>query len=73
MQQPAGGGPLPTAVSLSGKKSDHFDAMALANILRTDAHLHRMLPDDTPLAPSITVWTRAYQDAVWRRIKTVQD
>jgi Transposase len=25
--------------SLSGKKNDHVDAMALANILRTDAHL----------------------------------
>jgi hypothetical protein len=34
--------------SVSGKKSDHVDAMALANILRTDAHLHRMLPDDSP-------------------------
>ena len=28
--------------SVSGKKSDHVDAMALANILRTDAHLHRL-------------------------------
>ena len=36
--------------SVSGKKSDHVDAMALANILRTDAHLHRMLPDDSPEA-----------------------
>ena len=59
--------------SVSGKKSDHVDAMALANILRTDAHLHRMLPEDTPLARSITVLARAYQDAVWRRTKTVQE
>src|SRR3954468_2190433 len=55
--------------SVSGKKSDHVDAMALANILRTDAHLHRMLPDDSPLARSITVLARAYQDGVWRRTK----
>ncbi len=55
--------------SVSGKKSDHVDAMALANILRTDAHLHRMLPEDTALARSITVLARAYQDAVWRRTK----
>jgi transposase len=59
--------------SVSGKKSDHVDAMALANILRTDAHLHRMLPDDSALARSITVLARAYQDAVWRRTKLVQE
>jgi hypothetical protein len=59
--------------SVSGKKSDHLDAMALANILRTDAHLHRMLPDDSALARSITVLARAYQDAVWRRTKLVQE
>lgn len=59
--------------SLSGKKSDHVDAMALANILRTDGHLHRMLPADTDLARSISVLARAYQDAVWRRTKIVQE
>lgn len=59
--------------SVSGKKSDHVDAMALANILRTDAHLHRMLPDDSALARSVTVLARAYQDAVWRRTKLIQE
>lgn len=59
--------------SLSGKKSDHADAMALANILRTDAHWHRMLPEDSGLARSVTVLARAYQDAVWRRTKVVQE
>lgn len=59
--------------SVSGKKSDHIDAMALANILRTDAHLHRMLPDDSDLARSVTVLARAHQDAVWRRTKAVQE
>jgi transposase len=59
--------------SLSGKKSDHVDAMALANILRTDAHRHRMLPDDSELVRSIAVLARAYQDAVWRRTKLVQE
>ena len=58
---------------VSGKKSDHADAMTLANILRTDAHLHRRLPDDSGLARSVTVLARAYQDAVWRRTKLVQD
>jgi len=59
--------------SVSGKKSDHVDAMALANILRTDAHLHRTLPEDSALARSITVLARGYQDAVWRRTKLVQE
>jgi transposase len=59
--------------SVSGKKSDHADAMALANVLRTDAHLHRVLPDDSALARSVSVLARAYQDAVWRRTKLVQE
>jgi hypothetical protein len=59
--------------SVSGKKSDHADAMTLANILRTDAHQHHQLPADTELVRSITVLARAYQDAVWRRTKLVQE
>jgi transposase len=59
--------------SVSGKKSDHVDAMALANILRTDRHLHRLLPDDSPEARAISVLARGYQDAVWRRTKVLQE
>jgi transposase len=59
--------------SLSGKKSDHVDAMALANILRTDRHLHRLLPDDSPAVRAISVLARGYQDAVWRRTKVLQE
>lgn len=55
--------------SVSRKKSDHVDAMTLANILRTDAHLHRALPQDTELARAIAVLARAHQDATWRRTK----
>jgi len=50
-------------------KSDHADAVTLANILRTDAHEHRPLPDDSDLAQSITVLARAQQDAVWHRTR----
>ena len=50
-------------------KSDHADAVTLANILRTDAHEHRPLPDDSELAQSITVLARAQQDAVWHRTR----
>ena len=53
--------------SMSGKKSDHGDAVTLANILRTDADQHRRLPADTELAQSIAVLARAHQDATWRR------
>ena len=53
--------------SMSGKKSDHTDAVTLANILRTDIDQHRRLPADTELAQSITVLARAHQDATWRR------
>jgi len=48
---------------MSGKKSDHADAVTLANILRTDIGQHRRLPADTELAQSITVLARAHQDA----------
>jgi transposase len=53
--------------TVSRKKSDHLDAMTLANILRTDAHAHRPLPEDTELARSVAVLARAHQDATWRR------
>ena len=59
--------------SVSGKKSDHVDAMALANILRTDRHLHRLMPVDSAEARAIAVLARGYQDAVWRRTKLVQE
>lgn len=55
--------------SMSGKKSDHGDAVTLANILRTDATQHRLLPADSELANSITVLARAHQDATWRRTR----
>ena len=55
--------------SVSRKKSDHVDAMTLANILRTDAHMHRPLPADSELARAIAVLARAHQDATWRRTR----
>lgn len=54
-------------MGLDRAKSDHADAMTLANILRTDAEAHRPLPADTPLAQAIAVLARAHQDAVWKR------
>jgi transposase len=53
--------------SIAGRKSDHGDAVVLANILRTDLPSHRPLPADTELAQAIAVLARAQQDAVWDR------
>lgn len=53
--------------SVSRKKSDPGDALVLANILRTDMHAHRPMPDDTDLARAIAVLARAQQDATWNR------
>jgi transposase len=53
--------------AVSGKKSDHADALVLANILRTDQAAHRPLPADSELVRAIAVLARAQQDAVWDR------
>jgi transposase len=53
--------------SVAGRKSDHGDAVVLANILRTDSHAHRPLPADSELVQAIAVLARAQQDAVWAR------
>jgi transposase len=53
--------------SVARSKSDHADAMTLANILRVDAHLHHRLPADSELCQAIAVLARAHQDAIWRR------
>jgi transposase len=58
--------------SVARSKSDHADAMTLANILRVDAHLHRPLPADSELCQAITVLARAHQDAIWARTKAIQ-
>lgn len=53
--------------SVSRKKSDPGDALVLANILRTDMHAHRPLPQDSDLGRSIAVLARAQQDSLWNR------
>lgn len=45
-------------------KSDAFDAMVLANILRTDRDAHRPLPADSIEVQALRALTRAQQDAV---------
>jgi hypothetical protein len=59
--------------AMAGAKSDHHDAVVLANILRTDAHRHRLMPADSELARSVSVLARAAQDAIWRRTRALQN
>jgi Transposase len=51
--------------SVARAKSDHADAMILANIVRTDADAHRPLPADSELVQAIAVLARGGQDAAW--------
>ncbi|UQA32334.1 IS110 family transposase [Streptomyces cavourensis] len=53
--------------SVSRAKSDAADARVLANILRTDRHAHRPLPDDSETVQAVAVLARAHQDAIWDR------
>jgi transposase len=53
----------------SRAKSDSIDAIVLANILRTDRHQHRPLPDDSDEVRALRVLTRAQQDAVSERVR----
>lgn len=55
----------------SRSKSDAADALLLANIVRTDPTVHRLIPRDSELAASIRVLARAHQDAIWDRQQTV--
>jgi len=53
--------------SISGRKSDHGDAVVLATMLRTDLATHRSCRPISELAQAIGVLARAQQDAVWHR------
>ncbi|GHG05779.1 hypothetical protein GCM10017667_40890 [Streptomyces filamentosus] len=44
--------------SVSRKKSDPGDALVLANVLRTDMHAHRPLPQNSDLARAVGVLAR---------------
>lgn len=55
----------------AGGKSDPGDALVLANILRTDAHLHRPLVATSEGAAAVKVLARQHQEAIWSRQATV--
>jgi transposase len=52
---------------VSGAKSDPGDARVLADLVRTDRHLHRMVAGDTELAEGVKVLARAHQSLIWSR------
>jgi hypothetical protein len=55
----------------SGAKSDPGDARVLADIVRTDRHLHRQIAGDSELAEAVKVIARAHQSMIWSRQREV--
>jgi transposase len=51
----------------SGAKSDPGDARVLADLVRTDRHLHREVAGDSELAEAVKVLARAHQSMIWSR------
>jgi transposase len=52
---------------VAGGKSDAADAKVLADLVRTDRHLHRRVAADSELAEALKVLTRAHKDLIWQR------
>lgn len=55
----------------AGGKSDPGDAIVLANILRTDRHVHRALPEISDQGLAVRALARQHQEAIWARQQTV--
>jgi transposase len=55
----------------SGAKSDRGDAKVLADLVRTDRHLHRPVAGDSTLAEAVKVLARAHQRLIWARHRQV--
>ena len=60
-----------TRHNISGAKSDPGDARLLANIVRTDAHLHRRVSPDSDLVESVRILARAHQNLIWERTRNI--
>ena len=55
----------------AGGKCDPGDAVVLANILRTDRHLHRPVPQVSEPGRAVKALARQHQEAIWARQLTV--
>ena len=58
-------------VGQAGAKSDARDAAILADILRTDRHLHRPLPHPSEQARAVKALARQHQEAIWALHQTL--
>ena len=52
---------------VSGAKSDPGDARVLADLVRTDRHLHRPVAGDSDEVEALKLVARAHQNAIWSR------
>jgi len=52
---------------VSGAKSDPGDARVLADMVRTDAHQHRLVAGDSDQVEAIKLIARSHQSAIWSR------
>jgi hypothetical protein len=56
---------------VSRAKSDRGDAKVLADLIRTDRHIHRQVAGDSPLVEAVKVLARAHQSLIWARQRHV--
>lgn len=56
---------------VGGGKSDAGDAKVLADLVRTDAHNHRVIAGDSSAVQAVKVLARAQQSLVWTRTREV--
>lgn len=55
----------------AGAKSDPADATTLANVLRTDRHVHRPLPVVSDQGLAVKTLARQHQEAIWALHQTI--
>lgn len=55
----------------AGAKSDPADAATLANVLRTDRHVHRPLPAISEQGLAVKALARQHQEAIWALHQTI--
>jgi transposase len=54
-------------VTVSGAKSDKADAKVLADMVRTNRHVHRLVAGDSDLCHEIKIVARTHQTLIWER------
>ena len=57
--------------AVSKAKSDRGDAKMLADLVRTDRHNHRPLPEDSDQADAVKVLARSQKSLIWQRQQVV--